>query len=72
MPLPSRFTPRNYKIRIVQEAGWAPKPVKTGAENPSLPGFDPQTVQLAVSHYNDYTIPAQIEHVNIKLILKDN
>ena len=31
-PLPCRFTPGNDPVRIVQEAGWTPGPVWTGAE----------------------------------------
>jgi hypothetical protein len=27
------FTPRKYPVPIVQEAGWVPEPVWTGAEN---------------------------------------
>jgi hypothetical protein len=42
-PRPGRFTPGN-KPPIVQEAGWASKPVWTGAENLYLPpGFDTLT-----------------------------
>jgi len=42
-PRPGRFTPGKDPAPIVQEAGWAPGPVWTGAENlaPS-PGFDPR------------------------------
>jgi hypothetical protein len=32
-PRPSRFTPGKDPVPIVQEAGWAPGPVWTGAEN---------------------------------------
>ena len=32
-PLPGRFTPGKDPVPIVQEAGWAPGPVWTGAEN---------------------------------------
>ena len=32
-------------VPIVQEAGWTPGPVWTGAENLAPPGFDPRTVQ---------------------------
>ena len=32
-PRPGRFTPRKDPVPIVQEAGWAPGPVWTGAEN---------------------------------------
>ena len=30
---PDRFTPGKDPVHIVQEAGWAPGPVWTGAEN---------------------------------------
>ena len=32
-PRPVRLTPRKDPVRIVYEAGWAPGPVWTGAEN---------------------------------------
>ena len=32
-PLPGHFTPGKDSVLIVQEAGWAPGPVWTGAEN---------------------------------------
>ena len=32
-PLPGSFSPRKDPVPIVQEAGWAPGPVWTGAEN---------------------------------------
>jgi hypothetical protein len=32
-PRPGRFTPGKDPVPIVQEAGWAPGPVRTGAEN---------------------------------------
>ena len=32
-PSSSRFTPRKDPVPIVQEAGWAPGPFWTGAEN---------------------------------------
>jgi len=41
-------------VPIVQEAGWAPGPVWTGAENLAPPGIDPQTVQPIGSRYTDY------------------
>ena len=50
------FTPGKDPVFIVQEAGWAPGPVWTGAENLTPPpGFDPQTVQPIASRYTDYT-----------------
>jgi len=48
------FTPEKGPVPIVQEAGWAPGPVWTGAENLTPPGFDPQTVQPVASHDTDY------------------
>jgi hypothetical protein len=38
-PHPGRFTPGNDPVPIVQEAGWAPGPVWTGAENVALTGI---------------------------------
>ena len=32
-PRPGRFTPGKDPVSIVEEAGWAPQPVWTGAEN---------------------------------------
>jgi len=41
MPCPGRFTPGKDLVPIVQEAGWAPGPVWTCAENLApLPGKD--------------------------------
>ena len=42
-PRPGRFTPGKDPVPVVQEAGWAPGPVWTGAENlaphrDSIPG----------------------------------
>ena len=54
------FTPGKDPVPIVQEAGWTPGPVWTGAENlaPPPPGFDPRTVQPVVSRYTDWAIAA--------------
>ena len=53
------FTPGKDPVPIVQEAGWAPGPVWTGAENltPPPPGFDPRTAQPVASRYTDYASP---------------
>jgi hypothetical protein len=40
-------------VPILQEAGWAPGLVWTGAENLTPPGFNPQTVQPVASRYTD-------------------
>ena len=46
-------------VSIVPEAGWAPGPFLTGAENlaPQL-GIDPQTVQSVASRYTNWAIQA--------------
>jgi hypothetical protein len=46
-------TSGKHPVPIVQEAGWTPGPVWTGAENLALPGFDPRTVQTVASRYTD-------------------
>jgi hypothetical protein len=38
-PRPSRLTPGKVSVPIVQEAGWAPGPVWTGAENLATTGI---------------------------------
>ena len=43
------FTPGKDPVPIVQETGWAPGPVWTGAENLAPPAFDPRTVQPLAS-----------------------
>jgi hypothetical protein len=51
---PGRLTPWKDPVPIIQEAGWAPGPVWTGAENLAFPpGFDARTVQPVVSRYID-------------------
>ena len=49
----SLFTPGKDLVPIVQEAGWAPGPVWTGAENLPPPRFDLRTVQPVASRYTD-------------------
>jgi hypothetical protein len=47
--------PGKDPVPIVQEAGWAPGPVWTNAENLAPPtGLDPRTVQPVASRYTDY------------------
>jgi hypothetical protein len=48
------FTPGNDPVTVIQEAGWAPGPVWTRAENLAHTGFDPRTVQPVASHYTDW------------------
>ena len=54
-PPPGRFTPGKDRVPIVQEVGWAPGTVWTGAKNLAPPptGLDPRTVQRVASHYTD-------------------
>ena len=40
-PRPGRFTPGNYTVPTVQEAGWAAGPVWMGAENLAPTGIRP-------------------------------
>jgi hypothetical protein len=54
-PSPGRFIPEKETRYPVQEVGWAPGPVWTGAEDLAPPGFDPRTVQPVASRYTDYT-----------------
>jgi hypothetical protein len=58
---PAAFTPVKDPVPIVQEAGWAPKPVWIGAENLAPLGFDPRTFQPIASRYTDYAIPTPVE-----------
>jgi len=51
-PRPGRFTPVNDPVSFVLEAGRAPGPVWTGAENP-------RTVPSVASSYTDWAIPVQ-------------
>jgi hypothetical protein len=45
--------PGKDPVPIVQEAGWAPGPVWTGAENLAPTGFDPRTDQPVAIRYTD-------------------
>jgi hypothetical protein len=66
---PAAFTPGKDPVPIVQEAGWAPGPVWIGAENLApLPGFDPWTFQLVVSHSTGYAVPARNTFCGVALI----
>jgi len=68
------FIPGKDPVPIVQEAGWAPGPVWTGAENLAPPPrFDPRTVQLVASRYTDYAIrpTTQVKGIgNLDLLIK--
>ena len=47
------FTLGKDPVPIVQEAGWAPGPVWTGAKNLVPTGIRSRTVQPVVSRYTD-------------------
>jgi hypothetical protein len=51
--------PGKDSVPMVQEAGWAPGPVWTGAKNLAPPGFDPRTVQPVASRYTDWATRTQ-------------
>ena len=62
------FTSEKDPVPIVQEAGWAPGPVWTGAENLSpQPGFDPRTVRPVASRYTDYAARPTNRHTVYRL-----
>ena len=68
-PRPGRFTPWKDQVFIVQEAGWVPGPVWTGAENLSpTQGFDPRTVKPVASRYTDWAIAAWEEVISLDYI----
>ena len=68
-------------VPILQEAGWAPGPGWTGAENlvPPTPGFDPRTVQPSSSVAIPTELPgpqlmhkpAKKKHTKLRLLKLD-
>jgi len=57
------FTPGKEPVPILQEAGWAPGPVWTGAENFVPTGIRSRTVQSVVNRYTDWaTRPTNISY----------
>jgi len=50
----SHFTPGKDPVPILQEAGWAPGLVWTGAENLVLTGIPSRTVQPVVTRYTNW------------------
>ena len=56
---PAALPPGKTQYPLYSEAGWAPRPVWTGAENLAPhQGFDPRTVQPVASRYTDWAIGA--------------
>ena len=65
------FTPGKDLVPILQEAGWAPGPVWTGAENLAPTGIRPRTIQPVVSRYTGYaTWPTKVHSADNILINK--
>jgi hypothetical protein len=64
------FYPRKDPVSIVQDVGWAPGTVWTGAKNLASPlGFDPWTVQPVAGRYTDYaTLPTE-QSFNMHIIV---
>jgi hypothetical protein len=57
-PHPGRFTPGKDPVPIVQEAGWAPRPVWTGAENLAYTGIRSPDRPAVTSRCIGWDIPA--------------
>jgi hypothetical protein len=57
-PRLGRFNPGKDPVPIVQEAGWAPRPVWTGRKISPPPGNDRRTVRPVASRYTDFAMPA--------------
>ena len=62
---PAALYPGKDPVPIVQEAGWAPGPVRTGAENVAPPGFDPRTDQPVAHSLYRLRYPVQVLFVNL-------
>ena len=52
---PGRFTPGKDPESTVEEVGWTPGPVWTGAENRAHTGIRFRTVYTVASPYTDYS-----------------
>ena len=55
---PATLPPEKNPVPVVEEAGWTPGPVWTGAENLTATVFDPRTIQPVASRYTDWAIAA--------------
>jgi len=55
------FTPGKNPVPILQEAGWAPGLVWTGAENLAHTGIRSRTAQSVASRYTDYATRPTLE-----------
>jgi hypothetical protein len=61
-PRPCRFSPRINPVPIVWEAGLAPGPGRTFAENLTPPGFDSLAVQCVAYLFTYYAVLAHEVH----------
>ena len=59
------FTLGKYPVPIVQEAGWTPGPVWTGAKISPPSGFDPRTVQPVASRHTDWATRPTSKHIGV-------
>ena len=57
------FTPGKDPVTIVQEAGWAPGPVCTGAENLAPTGIRSRTVYPVASRYTEPLLSPHITEI---------
>jgi hypothetical protein len=70
-PRPGRFTPGKDPVSIVQEAGWAPGPVWTGAKNLAPTGiFLFQNILLKLTVIQRNSIDEAIMEQRISLRFK--
>jgi len=53
---PADFNPGKDPLPILQEAGWAPGPVRISEENLAPPGFDHRTFQPVACRYTSWAI----------------
>ena len=57
-------------VPILQEAGWTPELVETGAQNLALPlGFNPCTIRPAARRYTDYVVLAHHQTLSTIIII---
>ena len=57
----SHFTPGKDPVPIVQEAGWAPGPVRTGGKSRPPPGFDPRPARSQSLYRLSYPAHRQLQ-----------
>ena len=75
-PRPGRFTPEKDPVPIVREAGWAPGPVWTGAENLAPTGirYPDRPVRreslYRLSHRGPQNIYIYIAHLQVRFSIR--